>query len=315
MNKRYKLSWWRRLYSLSVFSVLGLGTSIALAFVFFILFFMIIKGLMFFNISMLWKPFNTTNLLDGGMAPFIVTSLMLLFISLIFTIPISLFAAIYLTEYAKNRRIINWSNIFLNVLNAVPSVIFGIIGVTVFVLAFHAGYRGFSIFAGGLTLTLIVVPNLTIAMIEAINKVPKHLIQNSYAMGATQWQTISRIILPGSLQYMVGGLILTISRIIGESAPVYLTIGASVYMPNGFLDMGSSLVSEIYLLFTNPVGNNSVDFIYCLTFVVILLIFILNLVVRIGFWLWERAKFPNKGSRDKGVKHGKLMKTAIKKTV
>jgi len=274
--------------------ILGLFTASTLLFVLFIVFYFFIQGLRYFHISMLWTNFNTKDPSHGGMGPFIITSLMLLVLSMSICTPICLFMAIYLTEFCDKKNISNTLKLILNIMNSMPSILFGILGMTIFVLTFHLGYTGFSILAGSLTLALIVIPNLTLSMISSIEKVPKKVKNSAYALGSTKFEVMKNIILPQSSRHMVGGFIICISRILGESAPVYLTIGASVYLPSGFLSQGRSLVTCIYLLFTDGSTHSATEFIYCVAMVVMLIILILNLF---GRYLLKEKKYNSFGEK------------------
>ncbi len=175
----------------------------------------------------------------------------LIILTIILALPIGIFAGVYLEEY--NRR--NWFTKFIEInianLAGVPSVIYGILGLTLFVR--QAG-MGNSLLAGSLTLALLIMPIIIVATREAVKAVPGSLREASYGMGATKWQTTSRIVIPSAMGGILTGVILSISRAIGETAPL-LVIGALVYVPfipEGPNDQFTTLPIQIFNWVSRP---------------------------------------------------------------
>ncbi|RHW41055.1 phosphate ABC transporter permease PstA [Neobacillus notoginsengisoli] len=153
--------------------------------------------------------------------------------------------AIYLEEYAKKGKLQSFIQTNISNLAGVPSVVFGILGLTVFVRALDLGSV---VLAGGLTMSLLVLPVVVVASQEAIRAVPQFLREASYGMGATKWQTIKNVVLPASLPGILTGVILALSRAIGETAPL-VVIGIPallIPLPNGILDKFTVLPVQIY---------------------------------------------------------------------
>jgi phosphate transport system permease protein len=152
---------------------------------------------------------------------------------------------VYLEEYAPRGRLRNIIQTNIANLAGVPSVIFGLLGLTVFSRLFGLGS---SILAGGLTLSLLVLPIIVVASQEAVKAVPNELLDASYALGATQWTTIRRVVLPSALPGILTGSILSLSRAIGETAPlVVLGVPALILkIPQGFMDNFTALPIQIY---------------------------------------------------------------------
>ena len=153
--------------------------------------------------------------------------LTLLFFTILFSLPIGILAGVYLQEYGKKNRFARIVEINIANLAGVPSIIYGILGLQLFV---RMAGLGNSLIAGALTLALLILPIIIVSTREAIRAVPDSLRQASYGMGATKWQTISRIVIPSALGGILTGIILSISRAVGETAPL-LVIGALVYVP------------------------------------------------------------------------------------
>jgi phosphate transport system permease protein len=180
----------------------------------------------------------STNLIDNppstafpdkaGYRPAIIGSLQLIAGVMLFVVPVGVGAALYLEEYADKTR---WWNTLIEVniqnLAAVPSIIYGILGLAFLVRG--PLDLGFILAAGSLTLALLVLPMVIIAAREAIRAVPDSIRQGSLALGATQWQTIRRQVLPASIPGIATGVILAVSRALGETAPLLL-VGATVFV-------------------------------------------------------------------------------------
>ncbi|ANU19296.1 phosphate ABC transporter, permease protein PstA [Planococcus plakortidis] len=154
-------------------------------------------------------------------------------------------SAIYLEEYAKKGRITTFIQMNISNLAGVPSVVFGLLGLTIFVRALALGN---SILAAGFTMSLLILPVIIVAAQEAIRSVPGELRDASYGMGATKWQTIVRIILPAAIPGILTGSILALSRAIGETAPL-IVVGIPViiqFLPEGVMDTFTALPMQIY---------------------------------------------------------------------
>ncbi len=196
-------------------------------------------------------------------------SLWIIFITIFFAFPVGVSAAIYLEEYANSERWINrviQTNI--NNLAAVPSIIYGILGLTIFVRAIEpltsgslfgfadtsATLNGRTILAGGLTLALLVLPLIIINAQEAIRAVPKSLRQASFGLGATKWQTVWSHVLPNAIPGILTGTILALSRAFGETAPL-LVVGVSTYItvdPSNVFSKFTTLPAQIYQWTARP---------------------------------------------------------------
>ncbi|MER2088159.1 phosphate ABC transporter permease PstA [Sporosarcina sp. JAI121] len=164
-------------------------------------------------------------------------------------IPVSMFiglcSAIYLEEYAPKNKWTAFIEMNISNLAGVPSVVFGLLGLTVFVRAMSLGN---SILAAGLTMSLLILPIIIVASQEAIRSVPDALREASYGMGATKWQTILHVILPSAIGSILTGSILSFSRAIGETAPL-IVLGIPVivqFLPTGPLSTFTALPMQIY---------------------------------------------------------------------
>ncbi|MGH2318145.1 phosphate ABC transporter permease PstA [Planococcus sp. SE5232] len=182
---------------------------------------------------------------QAGIKAALVGSLWLMMVVAPTSIILGVGSAIYLEEYAKQNRITNFIRMNISNLAGVPSVVFGLLGLTIFVRAMALGN---SILAAGFTMSLLILPVIIVASQEAIRAVPGELRDASYGMGATKWQTILKIILPAAIPGILTGSILALSRAIGETAPL-IVIGVPViiqFLPSGVMDTFTALPMQIY---------------------------------------------------------------------
>ncbi|NGM69295.1 phosphate ABC transporter permease PstA [Natronolimnobius sp. AArcel1] len=159
----------------------------------------------------------------GGMYPMIVGSIYLIILTAIFTLFLGVGAAIYLEEYAPDSLLTRFIEANISNLAGVPSIVYGLLGLAVFVRAMQTGA---SLIAGALTLTLLILPIVIVQSQESLRAVPDSMRQASYGAGATKWQTIRNVVLPEAVPGIMTGIILSLSRAIGETAPI-LMVGAA----------------------------------------------------------------------------------------
>ena len=164
---------------------------------------------------------------QDGILPALVGSIYVITLTALIAVPLGVAAAVYLEEYGTQSRVARIVEINIANLAGVPSIIYGLLGLGLFVRMMAMGR---SVLAGAATLALLVLPVVILSTREALRAVPKSLREGSYALGATRWQTIWHQVLPSALPGILTGLILALSRAIGETAPL-ITIGALTYVP------------------------------------------------------------------------------------
>ena len=226
----------------------------------------------------------------AGLFPALLGSIYIMLGVMVLTVPLGLGAAIYLEEYADKTR---WWNrlVELNIQNlaAVPSIVYGILGLA-FIVRGPADL-GFILAAGAVTLALLVLPTVILASREALRAVPDSIRQGSVALGATQWQTIRRQVLPASIPGIVTGVILAVSRAIGETAPLLL-VGATVFVtfnPSFFgADGYTALPVQIFQWVTRPQDEFRV-----LAAAAIVVMLILLLAMN-SFAIWLRNRYEQR---------------------
>jgi phosphate transport system permease protein len=187
----------------------------------------------------------------AGILPALAGSLWLISLTALLTLPVGVGAAIYLEEYARRRRGASWIEVNIANLAGVPSVIYGLLGLGVFVRQLGLGR---SVLAGAATLSLLVLPIVILSAREALRTVSPALREACYALGATRWQAIRRVVLPMALPGILTGSILALSRAIGETAPL-IVVGALTYvtfLPDGIRSPYTALPIQIFSWVSRP---------------------------------------------------------------
>ncbi len=212
----------------------------------------------------------------GGIFPAIVGTFYLVMGTLIFALPIGIFSAIYLSEYSKRNLLTRIIELAIVNLAGVPSVVYGLFGLGLFVSFLKFGA---SILSGSLTLAVMVLPVIITASREALQSVPRSFREVSYSLGATRWQTIRHAVLPHALPGILTGTILSISRAAGETAPILFTVAAFYLprLPKSIFDQAMALPYHLYVLSTQ-VPNVRLELQYGTALVLVGLIIITNLV-------------------------------------
>jgi len=210
-----------------------------------------------------------------GIFPLMMNTLMMIGLSLLFALPLSIFSAIYLAEYAKPGKLLNLIRFTTSSLAAIPSIIFGLFGMLVFVTVFHLG---FSLIAGSLTLSIVLLPTIIGQTEEAIRRVPNAFREGSSALGATKLQTIFKVTIPNSLSGIVVGVLLSIGRIVAESAALILTAGTVARIPASLMESASTITVKAYTV-AKETGN--IQLACAMGIVAIVLIIVVNAAVGI----------------------------------
>ncbi|MDO9038709.1 MAG: phosphate ABC transporter permease PstA [Lutibacter sp.] len=214
-------------------------------------------------------------------------SVWVLVLTAIISFPISVAAGVYLEEYAKKNRLSAMLEINISNLAGVPSIIYGLLGLEVFVRIMNLGA---SVLAGALTLSLLILPIIVVATREAIKAVPNSIRDASYALGASKWQTIWNQVLPASSGGILTGVILALSRAVGEAAPL-IVVGALAYVPfapQSPLDQFSVLPIQIFNWISRP-QQGFIDNAAAAIIILLLITFIMN-----GIAVYFRNKWQKK---------------------
>lgn len=220
-------------------------------------------------------------MMSGGIFTAIIGTLYLVLGSIIFAFPIGVMSAVYMVEYKRGSKVIKFIRVMNNNLSAIPSIVFGLLGMTLFVNTLGFGD---SILAGSLTLGLLILPLIIRTTEEALYTVPDSLRNASLALGASRLQTIRRVVLPIAAPNIVTGLILSISRVSGETAPILFTAAAYFlpHLPESIFDQVMALPYHLYVLATSGTDlERSRTMAYGTALVLIAIVFTMNLIANL----------------------------------
>lgn len=231
----------------------------------------------------------TDGMRSGGIFPAIVGTLWLTLGTIIVAVPFGILTGVYLVEYAKDNFLTRIINLTIINLAGIPSIIYGLFGMALFVI-----FLGFdvSILSGSLTLGIMCLPVIITATRESLLAIPNHLREASLALGATKWETITKVILPAAMPGILTGVILSISRAAGETAPIMFTAVAFYlpFLPISYWDQVMALPYHLYVISTQ-VPNMPPSFINSTLFILVVITLSFNLF---GAFIRQRFNSRNK---------------------
>ena len=244
--KKKAISGSRRAYILTMRILMGAAAVITAALVLFLIAYVLVKGLP--NVS--WPLLSTapSYLSDRiGILPDLLNTLYIVIATLLIVLPLGVGAAIYLTEYATNRRVIGVIEYAAETLSGIPSIIYGLVGMLFFCQFLNMKT---SLLAGALTLVIMNLPTIMRTTQESLKTVPQSYREGAFGLGAGKWRVIRTVVLPGCVDGVITGCILSIGRILGESAALLFTAGFA-HALNGFFDglssAGATLTVALYV--------------------------------------------------------------------
>lgn len=209
----------------------------------FILGFILVKGYKEITPTFIFSGYSASG--NGGIMPMIVSTLYVVGISILVATPIGVLAAVYLQEYAKQGKVVKIIRFCTESLSGIPSIVYGLFGAIFFVGFLKFGY---SLLSGALTVSIIILPVIIRTTEEALKVVPASYREASLGLGATKFQTLYKVILPSSIPGILSGIILSIGRVVGESAAILLTAGSVAKMPKGIFSSGRTLTVHSFLV-------------------------------------------------------------------
>lgn len=266
-----KFSKKRKAYILCMRCFMWLSIGITVALVLFMLGYVLAKGLP--NIS--WELLSTKpSQLRGtiGILPDILNTLYIILATLIIVLPLGVGAAIYLTEYAKNKKLVGIIEYAAETLSGIPSIIYGLVGMLLFSNTF-----GSSLLAGSLTLVIMNLPTVMRTTQESLKTVPQSYREGAFGLGAGKWRVIRTVVLPGCVDGVITGCILSVGRIVGETAALFYTAGLAHSLNDIFTGMmkpGASLSVALYV-YAKEYGEFEVAF--AIASILMILTLIINL--------------------------------------
>ncbi|MGI6557094.1 MAG: phosphate ABC transporter permease PstA [Pseudoramibacter sp.] len=247
--------------------IAGIAT---MAVLIFLILYILINGLPHIKPSLFSIHYNSQNV---SLFPAMINTLTMVGLSILFAGPIGIFSAVYLAEYAKRgSKFVAFIRLTSETLTGIPSIIFGIFGMLMFVDACHMGY---SMLAGALTLALMILPVIMRATEEALHAVPDSYREGSFGLGAGKLRTIFKIVLPAAAPGILAGVILGIGRVVGETAALIYTAGTVAQIPKNVMGSGRTLAVHMYSLWTE--GMN-VDQSYATAVILLVVVIVLNFI-------------------------------------
>ncbi len=225
-------------------ALLWLLTAITVFILFFIIFYVLKRGLPVISLEFLSK--NPAEMgKTGGIFSTIVGTIALTLLAILIATPLGVGSAIFLTEYTRENWITRIIRFGSECLAGIPSIIFGLFGFILFVTKLGFGW---SLLSGGLTLAFMILPTIIRTSEEAIRSVPYSYREVSFSLGSTKWQAVTRVVLPSALPGIATGVILSVGRSIGETAAVIFTAGSSLHIPTSLFSSSRTMSVHFYIL-------------------------------------------------------------------
>jgi len=216
--------------------------------------------------------------IETGILPMIVTTLFVVSVSIGIALPVGIATAIYLNEYSGNNRLARIIRLAIDTLAGIPSIIYGLFGLLVFSRMMGFGQ---SIIAGGFTLSIMALPVIIRTTEESLKSIPGSMREASLAVGATKFQTIRHVVLPPALPGIITAVILAVGRMVGESAPVLLTVGLARNLPRSIFESGRTLTIHLYHLTSEAINPQDFNMAFATASTLVVLVILINTITKI----------------------------------
>ena len=260
----------RRPASLIMFLITWGAAVITAAVVVIMVAYILIKGIPNLKPSLFALEYNSENV---SMLPAIINTVTMTLLSLALAVPIGVFSAIYLAEYAKRGNpLVKVVRVTTETLAGIPSIVYGLFGYLVFVIACHFGN---SMLSGALTLAIMILPTMMRTTEEALLSVPDSFREGSFGLGAGRLRTVFRVVLPSAVPGILSGIILSIGRIVGETAALIYTSGTVAGIPQDLMHSGRTLSIHMYALLSEGLYMEEA---YATAVVLLIMVFIINML-------------------------------------
>lgn len=258
--------------------MIWMAAALTVGFLFWIIWYILSNGLKFVDWKFITDNYTATGE-EKGIFPMIIATIYMVLASIAVAAPLGIMTAIYLTEYAQvGSRFVKVIRFCTESLAGIPSIIFGLFGMTFFVGILGLG---FSILSGALTLSILILPVIIRTTEEALMAVSPSYREGSFALGSSKIYTIWRLILPSAMPGIVTSIILSIGRVIGESAPVFLTAGMVARVPESLFDSGRTLTVHLYKLTTELFTIDEWNQAYGTATVLIVVVLLINMTTKL----------------------------------
>ena len=266
------LSLRRRLYDRGMRAITWICAGITCALLLFLIGYIVYRGVPHLSLDLLTTAPSYRN--DSiGILPNVLNTLYLILLTMVIVLPIGVGAAIYLTEYAKNRRVVAIIEFATETLTGIPSIIFGLVGMLFFVqlLSLKAG-----ILAGSLTMVILTLPTIMRTTQESLKTVPQSYREGALALGAGKWRMVRTGVLPGAVDGIVTGCILAVGRIVGESAALLFTAGFGMVVNDFFTSLQASSATLTVALYVYAGERGETDVAFAIAVILMVLVLLIN---------------------------------------
>jgi phosphate transport system permease protein len=256
-----------------MYGLMALSLVLVLGVLVFILLYILGQSAGYLNLSFILR-----SAAQGGIYPMVITTLYVAMVSLGISLPIGVMTAVFLNEYSGNTRGIRLLRLAIETLAGIPSILYGLFGLLMFCRVFKFGQ---SIIAGAFTLSIMILPVIIRTTEESLKTIPDSFREGSLSLGATKFQTISHVILPSALPGIVTSAILAIGRVVGESAPVLLTVGITRNIPRSIFESGRTLTIHLYYLTKEAINPDDFGIAFATAAILIILVVMINTATKI----------------------------------
>lgn len=262
----------RKLWNGTVKALMYFAAGLTVALLLFLIGYIFYRGLP----HLTWELLSTqTSYIKDtiGILPNIVNTLYIIAVAMVIVLPLGVGAAIYLTEYAKNKKVVSVIEFATETLTGIPSIIFGLVGLLLFVQFFGFGT---GILAGGLTLVMMILPTIVRTTQESLKTVPQSYREGALALGAGKWRMVRTVVLPNAIDGIVTGCILAVGRIVGESAALLFTAGIGVKLQGFARALHSSSGTLTVGLYVYASERGEIDVAFAIAVILMILTLIIN---------------------------------------
>ncbi len=257
-------------FSAFLYIALLISTTLTMVALLFIITYILVMGVPHLTPDLFAWEYNSDNV---SMTPAIVNTLTMVGLSLLFAVPIGIFAAIYLVEYSgRGNKAVKVVRMAAETLAGIPSIVYGLFGMLFFVTTCKMGY---SMLAGALTMAIMILPLVMRTTEEALLSVSDSLREGSLALGAGKLRTIFRVVLPGAVPGILSGVILAVGRVVGETAALMFTAGTVAQIPPNLLGSGRTLALHMYVLSCEGIHTDQA---YATAVVLLVMVLVINVI-------------------------------------
>jgi phosphate transport system permease protein len=240
-----KMRSWSRIQAILLRGAVYLSAVLTAGILICLVIYILVKGIPHLSFDLFSFTYTTENV---SMFPALINTITITLLSLLIAVPLGIFSALYLVEYAKRgNRLVSLVRLTAETLAGIPSIVYGLFGFLLFVTTLGFGY---SLLAGALTLAIMILPVIMRTTEEALMSVPDSYREGSFGLGAGKLRTIFRIVLPAAMPGILAGIVLSVGRIVGETAALIYTAGSVAQIPANLLGSGRTLSVHMYALWT-----------------------------------------------------------------